>query len=122
MNHFLYRIDRLLSQGQGRQILYMALVVSVLVGLFWIISATFGLQFTIGQVIQLILAPGEFVNHGENHLAYQVIVNLIGLVLVSSLLIPLERQKKSYFITNPADASLSTTLHAPCGRNDIILL
>jgi len=90
MNHFLYRIDRLLSQGQGRQILYMALVVSVLVGLFWIISATFGLQFTIGQVIQLILAPGEFVNHGENHLAYQVI--------------------------------LSTTLHAPCGRNDIILL
>ena len=89
MNHFLYRIDRLLSQGQGRQILYMALVVSVLVGLFWIISATFGLQFTIGQVIQLILAPGEFVNHGENHLAYQVIVNLIGLVLVSSLLISL---------------------------------
>lgn len=89
MNHFLYRIDRLLSQGQGRQILYMALVVSVLVALFWGISAAFGLQFTIGQIIQLILAPGEFVEHGDNYLAYQVIVNLIGLVLVSSLLISL---------------------------------
>lgn len=39
-----------------------------------------------------------------------------------TLFIPLEQQKKSYFITDPADASLSTTLHAPCGRNDIILL
>ena len=89
MNHFLYRIDRLLSQGQGRQIFYMALVVSVLVAFFWGISAAFGLQFTIGQVIQLILAPGEFVEHGDQFLAYQVIVNLVGLVLVSSLLISL---------------------------------
>ena len=39
-----------------------------------------------------------------------------------TLFIPLEQQKKSYSITDPADASLSTTLHAPCGRNDIILL
>lgn len=39
-----------------------------------------------------------------------------------TLFIPLEQQKKSYFITDPADASLSITLHAPCGRNDIILL
>ena len=89
MNHFLYRIDRLLSQGQGRQILYMALVVSVLVTLFWGVSAVFGMSFTIGQIIQLILAPGEFVDHGDNYLTYQVIVNLIGLVLVSSLLISL---------------------------------
>lgn len=89
MNRFLYRIDRLLSQGQGRQILYMALVVTVLVGLFWGINAAFGMHFTIGQIIQLILAPGEFVEHGNNHLVYQVVVNLVGLVLVSSLLISL---------------------------------
>ena len=89
MNHFLYRIDRLLSQGQGRQILWMALVVSFLVTLFWGISAAFGLSFTIGQIIQLILAPGEFVEHGDSYLLFQVIVNLIGLVLVSSLLISL---------------------------------
>ena len=89
MNRFFYRIDRLLSQGQGRQILYMAIVVSVLVAFFWGISAAFGLSFTIGQIIQLILAPGEFVEHGDNHLIYQVFVNLVGLVLVSSLLISL---------------------------------
>ena len=89
MNRFLYRIDRLLSQGQGRQILYMALVVSVLVALFWGISAAFGMQFSIGQIIQLILAPGEFVDHGDQYLTYQIIVNLFGLVLVSSLLISL---------------------------------
>ena len=89
MNRFLYRIDRLLSQGQGRQIMYMAFVVSVLVALFWGVSAAFGMHFSIGQIIQLILAPGEFVEHGDNYLAYQVIVNLVGLVLVSSLLISL---------------------------------
>lgn len=88
-NRFLYNIDRMLSQGQGRQILWMALVVCVLVALFWGISASFGLPFTIGQIIQLILAPGEFVEHGANYLTYQVIVNLVGLVLVSSLLISL---------------------------------
>ena len=89
MNRFIYRIDRLLSQGQGRQILYMAVVVGALVLLFWCISALFGMSFSVGQIIQLILAPGEFVNHGDVHLVFQVIVNLIGLVLVSSLLISL---------------------------------
>jgi len=89
MNRFIYRIDRLLSQGQGKQILYMAVVVGALVLLFWCISALFGMSFSVGQIIQLILAPGEFVNHGDVHLVFQVIVNLIGLVLVSSLLISL---------------------------------
>lgn len=39
-----------------------------------------------------------------------------------SLFIPLEKQQKSYFVTLPSDNSLSTTLHAPCGKNDIIIL
>ena len=39
-----------------------------------------------------------------------------------TLFIPLEKQQKSYFITVPSDYSLSTTLHAPCGNNDIIIL
>lgn len=89
MNRFLFRLDRLISQGQGRQIAWMALVVSVLVALFWGISASFGLQFSIGEIIQLILAPGEFVDHGQQFLAFQIIVNLVGLVLVSSMLISL---------------------------------
>ena len=39
-----------------------------------------------------------------------------------TLFIPLEHQQKSYFVTVPDDYSLSTTLHAPCGNNDIIIL
>ena len=89
MNKFVYLIDRLLSQGQGRQLVWMVLVVSLLALLFWSISSVFGFHFSLSEIIQLILAPGEFVDHGDNYLTYQVIVNLIGLVLVSSLLISL---------------------------------
>ena len=39
-----------------------------------------------------------------------------------SLFVPLEQQRKSYSITVPSDYSIYTTLHAPCGRNDIVLL
>lgn len=38
-----------------------------------------------------------------------------------TLFIPLEQQQKSYRITLPT-SSASTTLHAPCGPNDIVLL
>lgn len=39
-----------------------------------------------------------------------------------SLFVPLEQQQTAYFISVPDDYSLSTTLHAPCGKNDIVLL
>ena len=39
-----------------------------------------------------------------------------------SLFVPLEQQKKAYFISVPTDYSLSATLHAPCGPNDIVIL
>lgn len=39
-----------------------------------------------------------------------------------SLFIPLAQQKKSYFISVPADYSSTATLHAPCGPNDIVML
>ena len=38
------------------------------------------------------------------------------------LFVPLEQQKKSYFISVPSDYSLSATLHAPCGPNDVVIL
>ena len=38
------------------------------------------------------------------------------------LFVPLEQQKKSYFISVPDDYSLSATLHAPCGKNDVVIL
>ena len=39
-----------------------------------------------------------------------------------SLFVPLEKQQKSYFVTVPDDYSLSFTLQAPCGPNDIVIL
>lgn len=39
-----------------------------------------------------------------------------------TLFVPLEQQQKSYFISVPTDYSLSATLHAPCGPNDIVIL
>lgn len=89
MNRFVYRIDRLLSQGQGRQILYMAIVVMVLVAFFWSLNILLGLSFDIDEILRLVLAPGDFLEKEDDHLIYQVIVNLAGVVLVSSLLISL---------------------------------
>lgn len=39
-----------------------------------------------------------------------------------SFFVPLEMQQKSYSITVPDDYSLSFTLQAPCGPNDIVIL
>lgn len=87
MNRFLYRIDRLISQGQGRQIIWLVIAVSVLVLIFWTVSVIFGLQFSLTEIIQLILAPGEFVDQSSHDMVFQIFVNIIGLVLVSSMLI-----------------------------------
>jgi len=87
MNRFLYRIDRLLSQGQGRQILWLALVVCFLMLLFWGTNALLGYPISLRHLISLMLSPGEF--YEDNNFGLQVIINLIGLVLVSSMLISL---------------------------------
>lgn len=90
MNHRLaYRLDRLLSQGKGRQILWMVVVVCVIVALFWAISVFMGYQFTLIEIIHFVLSPGEFIYREDGHLTYQVIMCLVGLVLVSSMLISL---------------------------------
>lgn len=101
MSRFTYRLDRLLSQGQGRQILWMALLVVILVAFFWGINVIFGMTFTIGQILRLVLAPGDFVGEDEEeNLVFQIIVNLAGIVLVSSLLVSL----LSNIVENRAEA------------------
>lgn len=89
MNRFLYRIDRMLSYGQGRQFLLIMLVVSGVVILFWGISMALGFRFSVDKIIQLVLSPGSFTHSDVPGLAFQIIVNLTGLVLVWSLLISL---------------------------------
>lgn len=75
----------MLSAGKGTQILWLALVVAVLFGLFFAINALLEEPLNIYSLLALLLSPGEF--REETHFAFQVIVNLFGLVLVSSMLI-----------------------------------
>ena len=85
MSPFFYRIDRMLSQGKGRQIGWLALMVLILLGLFWLVNAAIGYPITLRYMISLMFSPGEF--YGDDHLVFQVFVTLIGMVLISSLLI-----------------------------------
>ena len=87
MSKLRYRIDHVLSAGKGTQILWLALIVSILLGIFYAINETFDSPLSLFSLLSLLLSPGEFRENG--HLTFQVIVNLIGLVLVSSMLISL---------------------------------
>ena len=85
MNRLRYKIDHVLSAGKGTQILWLALVVAILLGIFYAINETLESPLRLLSLISLLLSPGEF--REESNLLFQVVVNLIGLVLVSSMLI-----------------------------------
>ena len=82
-----YHLDHLLSAGKGRQILWLALFTAFLLAIFWGINALIGYPVSLRSMISLMLSPGEF--YEESHLGFQLLINLIGLVLVSSMLISL---------------------------------
>ena len=82
-----YKIDHVLSAGKGTQILWLAVVVFILFCIFYAINEMFDRPLSIFSLIALVLSPGEF--RESTHLYFQVIVNLISLVIVSSLLISL---------------------------------
>lgn len=87
MSNWLYKLDHMLSAGKGRQILWLALFVAILLAFFWGINALMGYPISLRYMLSLMLSPGEF--YYNDHLGFQVFVNLIGLVLVSSMLISL---------------------------------
>ena len=73
-----------------------------------------------GALSATVLMDGNILKHFRlNVESFEVTTDANGRF---SLFVPLEQQKKAYFITVPTDYSLSTTLHAPCGKNDIVLL
>ena len=87
INKLRYKIDHVLSAGKGTQILWLALIVSILLAIFYLINKTLDTPLNLLSLISLLLSPGEF--REDRHLTFQVIVNLVGLVLVSSMLISL---------------------------------
>ena len=87
MNKLRYKIDHLLSAGKGTQILWLAVVVFILFCIFYIINAMLDKPLSIFSLMALVLSPGEF--REDTHFYFQIVVNLISLVIVSSLLISL---------------------------------
>ena len=72
-----------------------------------------------GELSAVVLIDGEVAAHTPVRVEQQDITT--GADGRFSLCIPLEQQRKTYTISVPG-SHRSTTLHAPCGRNDIVLL
>ena len=72
-----------------------------------------------GRLRAVVLIDGEVAAHTPLRVEqYDITTGTDGSF---SLFIPLEKQRKTYTVSVPA-SHRSTTLHAPCGRNDIVLL
>ena len=72
-----------------------------------------------GELSAVVLIDGEVAAHTPVRVEQQDITT--GADGRFSLCIPLEQQRKTYTVSVPG-SHRSTTLHAPCGRNDIVLL
>ena len=73
-----------------------------------------------GALSAVVLMDGNAISNMRIHVeSFEVTTDANGRF---TLFVPLEKQQKSYFISVPTDYSLSATLHAPCGKNDIVIL
>lgn len=77
--------DRLLSIGEGKQLVWLTVVVLLLYGIFCLIGRIWGLGWT--DVLTLYLDAGNFpIDHQANDI-FSLIVALSGLLILSTLLI-----------------------------------
>lgn len=77
--------DRLLSIGEGKQLVWLTVVVLLLYGIFCLIGRIWGLDWT--DVLTLYLDAGNFpIDHQANDI-FSLIVALSGLLILSTLLI-----------------------------------
>lgn len=80
------RLDKMLTQGMGSQLLLLLIAVVVFFGLFMIIAAILGWNYGWQDIIAMFLDPGGFGGHGE-HDGFRLVVTLVGILLFSTLLI-----------------------------------
>lgn len=79
------RIDRILAQGEGRQLVWLAGIVLALYLVFCLIGRIWGLDWT--DILTLYLDPGNFpIDHQANDI-FSLIVTMSGLLILSTLLI-----------------------------------
>lgn len=87
MRNLKYRLDLAFSAGKGKQILWLAGLVLLLFAIAFLCNFAFHMGLETLDIFALIFSPGEFRNDG--HAIFQVIVNFVGLVLVSTVFISL---------------------------------
>lgn len=82
------RIEGVLSEGRGTQLLWLICIIIVSIFVLWGISRIqFGINgFRWQEIIALCLDPGVFGGPGE-HDGYRLIVTLVGMVLFAAMLI-----------------------------------
>ena len=82
------RFDEILSEGQGRQLVFLLLLIFIAIILFWAVSFFFFRDDSIHwqDLLALFLDPGSFGGAGD-HDFFRLLVSLCGLFLFSALLI-----------------------------------
>lgn len=82
---FLKRIDRILSEGEGKQLAWLTGIVLALFIVFCLIGRIWGLDWT--DILTLYLDPGNFpIDHKANDI-FSLIVTLSGILILSALMI-----------------------------------
>lgn len=81
-------LDKTLSEGQGKQLLWLIAIIVAFIFIFWAIAllAFPGKEFGWQDILALFLDPGSFGGHGEHDL-FRLIATLTGVFLLSALLI-----------------------------------
>ena len=79
------RMDRILAQGEGKQLAWLVGIVLVLYGIFCLVGRIWGLDWT--DILTLYLDPGNFpIDHKANDF-FSLIVTLSGILILSALMI-----------------------------------
>lgn len=79
------KIDRLLSRGEGKQLLWLTVLVLVLFAVFCLTGAIWGLDWT--DVLSLYLDPGNFPLDHKGSDLFNLLITLCGMLILSALLI-----------------------------------
>lgn len=79
------KIDRILSEGEGKQLLWLTVLVLALFIIFCLLGRIWGLDWT--DILTLYLDPGNFpIDHRANDY-FSLIVTLCGILILSALLV-----------------------------------
>ena len=81
------KFDRLLSEGEGRQLLWLFLILLFIIFSSWGLLRILGWHFTWQEIIGLFLDGGTFSTYSGRHDGFRLLITLVGVFLFSSLVV-----------------------------------